>query len=494
MKIIVFYQGLEPTSLILSQFNVKDLSELRVPTLKYKDLLLDRLQVKEEYQVIFWNRKIESFRQIHKYIKEKLSYQDLISSPEDFVTFYDISNFPTQEKAISIIQKITYSDSLALCYYTQNDLKFFSGIMGLPFSLLEDFSKQNIDFTQNSSEKSLNIDITEYFLRLDEPSAIFSMFISNFQLRYFNSIRENGPYFEKTSTKMDKLKDEYAFLKDVPVQLRPFYPHVGNGFEKDHSYTYEIEKIYSFDASKLFINNVFFEEKNIDILLKKLELYFKATPKKSTSKENYIQKVESVLIQKNRQRLKELKDCPHYIDLNNIAKKALGYDLDEYTEKINKSLESGFKSISDYSFYFSHGDLCLPNILFDIQTGALKLIDPRGGENFSEMIIYYDLGKLSHSLLGHYDFIVSDLFSVQLSDDLSPCIKIDIPSDKLEMIENKFKTFTENLGFSYSIIRLVEASLFLSMLPLHQDKPKRMVAELLRSVEIYQQLGEQNGN
>ncbi|MGZ5182868.1 MAG: phosphotransferase, partial [Ramlibacter sp.] len=60
---------------------------------------------------------------------------------------------------------------------------------------------------------------------------------------------------------------------------------------------------------------------------------------------------------------------------------------------------------------FLHGDFCFSNILFDFRAGRVKTIDPRGTDALGRPSRFgdlrYDLGKLAHSVLGLYDFIVA---------------------------------------------------------------------------------------
>jgi hypothetical protein len=123
-------------------------------------------------------------------------------------------------------------------------------------------------------------------------------------------------------------------------------------------------------------------------------------------------------------------------------------------------------------FTIIHGDFCLSNILFDRKNGFIRVIDPRG--EFGSFDIYgdfrYDLAKLSHSFEGGYDFIVNGLFDITISDD---CITFNIHKNSHH--KNIANIFTEWLlkrgQFEYRQIKLLESLLFLSMAPLHSDKP-----------------------
>ncbi|MBD6984623.1 capsular biosynthesis protein, partial [Vibrio parahaemolyticus] len=65
-----------------------------------------------------------------------------------------------------------------------------------------------------------------------------------------------------------------------------------------------------------------------------------------------------------------------------------------------------------------HGDLCFSNILYDFRAKKIKVIDPRGITPEGVKTIYgdlkYDLAKLSHSILGLYDYIIAGYFSVDI--------------------------------------------------------------------------------
>ena len=55
----------------------------------------------------------------------------------------------------------------------------------------------------------------------------------------------------------------------------------------------------------------------------------------------------------------------------------------------------------------SHGDLCLSNILA-CYDGNVRFIDPRGSDSIW-LDEYYDMAKLSQSIMGGYDFIINDI-------------------------------------------------------------------------------------
>ena len=117
----------------------------------------------------------------------------------------------------------------------------------------------------------------------------------------------------------------------------------------------------------------------------------------------------------------------------------------------------------------------------------IKLIDPKGALEEKDLWTnpYYDIAKLSHSICGLYDFFNCGLYDIDLDEDLK--FRLDIQFNNTEY-EDIFKKYLKNNKFDYKVIRLYEASLFLSMLPLHMDYPKKVFGFLLNGISIMESL------
>ena len=148
---------------------------------------------------------------------------------------------------------------------------------------------------------------------------------------------------------------------------------------------------------------------------------------------------------------------------------------------------SGVLEVSEFSVI--HGDLCLGNILYDAKHGLLKLIDARG--KFGRFDIYgdvhYDLAKLSHSVLGLYDFTMADQFRVEAMGADSFEIRT-LATAYHEDIARIFVKHLKRNGFDLRRVRTLESLLFLSMVPLHRDRPQRQLAMILRGLSILGEL------
>jgi hypothetical protein len=140
-----------------------------------------------------------------------------------------------------------------------------------------------------------------------------------------------------------------------------------------------------------------------------------------------------------------------------------------------------------------HGDLCFSNMLYNKEICLLKLIDPKGARIEEELWTdpYYDLAKLSHSVCGRYDYINSGFHSISLDNNLLLSLEIDF--DNLPYMRI-FKEFCLNNGFDFTLVRLFEVSLFLSMLPFHMDNPQKVLSFILNAINIMEGLEKNAGS
>lgn len=135
-----------------------------------------------------------------------------------------------------------------------------------------------------------------------------------------------------------------------------------------------------------------------------------------------------------------------------------------------------------------HGDLILSNILFDAQRMTVKLIDPRG--EYGGLGVYgdikYDLAKLLHSVDGCYETIIHNLYEIK--DDKVILFMSDMKKRCFRVAQDVIYEYATKLGIDKSHLQFIEASLFLSMIPLHADDKKRQRAFYLTALRILEDL------
>lgn len=138
---------------------------------------------------------------------------------------------------------------------------------------------------------------------------------------------------------------------------------------------------------------------------------------------------------------------------------------------------------------FVHGDFCFSNILYDFRSDRVKLIDPRGVDVDGNITAFgdfrYDVAKLSHSVLGLYDAIVAGRFCL---DGGGHDIAFDVSSKGSHTIRQAFRStsFAGRTPDDWDC-QPIMVLLFLSMLPLHADKPLRQRALMANCMRLFQE-------
>lgn len=303
--------------------------------------------------------------------------------------------------------------------------------------------------------------------------------------RQFNSLEVDLPYIKKRTVNIKKGESEYQFFLNTPAALRAYFPQVGRAQSNSGSFEYEIEFLPMLDLSKFLIHNTLGNTLVFEDVLTQLESFLDEAPRKSASREEVRHAFQRDFIDKLDARQRLLTDSPGFEALSRTSTAVIPGGLSHLVTSIRQSLvtESEKGSIGD-EVVFSHGDLCPSNILYDRITRKLKLIDPRGGDSFRAH--HYDLAKLSHSFLGGYDFIVNDLCVAHFDDQLF--LQIEPPQASVESfqeVQRIFRSWLKKRNCSTRLIRLCESSLFVSMLPLHADNPRRQLYQLCAARNAY---------
>jgi hypothetical protein len=137
-----------------------------------------------------------------------------------------------------------------------------------------------------------------------------------------------------------------------------------------------------------------------------------------------------------------------------------------------------------------HGDFCFSNILYDFRRGAVTMIDPRGFVEAGKPGIFgdtrYDVGKLHHSVLGRYDFILAGYFSLDRVAPYAVLFEVGGPECH-ETVERAFRDqICQNDPARERVAGAISVLLHLSMLPLHAEAPRRQLALLANGYRLYQ--------
>ena len=139
-----------------------------------------------------------------------------------------------------------------------------------------------------------------------------------------------------------------------------------------------------------------------------------------------------------------------------------------------------------------HGDFCFSNILYNSRAARISVIDPRGYVRDGQVSMFgdtrYDLAKLSHSIAGCYDHILAGRYALRRdgSHEFAISFESSLHHGWLREALDEFEVDGVRAGSRE--VRAVTVGLFLSMLPLHADRPDRQAAFIANALRLYTEL------
>ena len=484
-KLICLYLDFQEVS-----SEVKDI----VNVAHYGDLLYKKQKLKSYHKILYSNTSVSDF--VHLYNPEQLlGVTDFLRHNTDsFVILHHSSFAITQPKEFNLfIEKISYLDiSLSISDFDEQKPFVILNAKNA-IQALEKIHK-NPETTDSFLENEIEVDEKfklESFYKTIRTSVEFIEFLhTNFEARFFNSIRKDELFITKSSDNQKKIENEFLYYEYIPDELKVFFLKPIQLLKTKEWYSYKLEKLNIPDVSILWVHSSF-SQKEFSILLDKLFLFVSKRPKRELVESDQASSTSQLYITKVEDRISELKSKPEYATIAAIIKNSTSLGtidslFDLYKKKLSTILKKkNYKSSSA----LSHGDLCASNMLYDKRINMLKLIDPRGSETIDGLYFdsYYDVCKLSHSFMGDYDLINNGLFELNYTNDL----QIELVTDKLPNSELFRKLFLKKLAennFDCELVRIFEVSLFISMLPLHIDNPKKVLAFVLNAINILNQI------
>jgi hypothetical protein len=291
----------------------------------------------------------------------------------------------------------------------------------------------------------------------------------------------------KRGRNRDKLLQEINYYHRLPKELTVYFPRLlESRLGREVAYTIEY---YGYKTLSEYL--VFYEvPKTVwrQVLLKILAIHkaFTSRPGRNidadTAFEFYWRKTERRLNERD-----GLSDILPLIDLEQVEINGVVYPG---WKPACPAIQTLLRQAADRcTTTIIHGDLCCSNILYDPRTSLIKFIDPRG--EFFEEGCYgdprYDLAKLLHSFHGGYDFILHEMYQLmKLGEGRYELVLLR--SDGAREAETLlFQLLQEMSGGDLRDLLILEAHLFLTMLPFHCDDAKRQTALYLRGLMLLQE-------
>ena len=377
-------------------------------------------------------------------------------------------------------EKVNNDNTYAICgLYSLNDIKIFDNFLANGLIEINDL----LEFYNNY--KPLKIHKTLEWLDFGHIDKYYISKKRLIQSRNFNTLEYDNLLgtITKRSKNKNKFRAEIQWQLNIPKSLKVLSPRIldysisENPFVTMEFYSYPtLAEIWLFSElnEKIYISI-------ITKLFKILQLFKKN--KKLVKKSDYI----NIYINKTLDRVNHIKnkDILDLFQFNAIiinTKEFQNWDI--LKEKVFEIVKQ-FYDKNDNCLI--HGDFCLSNILYDLRSGIVRLIDPRGiwGSN-ANGDIKYDIAKLRHSICGDYDYIVNDLFNIEISKNN---IEYTIFNSDKSLIKEYFdKTLSSDYNIKH--IKIIEGLLFLSMIALHNDNTKRQIIMYCKAIELLNEASE----
>lgn len=307
--------------------------------------------------------------------------------------------------------------------------------------------------------------------------------------REFNHIlidRDRG-ILKKSSDDKDKFIGEILWYLKLPTDIEYVRPRIFS-YSTDYNNPYVSMEYYAYHTiHELFLYGDLTcnQWRNI---YSRIQFVCNDFKRYSVKDDRVLSSLVDMYLNKTVKRLESMKENPEFrfFFKKDILVNGVQYiSLDEICNKLKEFIPQILFDID--TFHIIHGDLCFANIMVDSNYSFIKVIDPRG--KFGSFDIYgdprYEIAKLLHSVDGKYDFIIKNLFNIEY--DLKNC-KIDYHIiDRVrdyDLYQLFCEVFKEYIGNDLKKIELIEALLFLSMIPLHTESIKHQMAMLATGIEI----------
>lgn len=287
-----------------------------------------------------------------------------------------------------------------------------------------------------------------------------------------------------------KLRDEIRFLHNLPDALRQLYPRVFSSGETDDLVFMEQEFLpFVTLRHHLFTGHVPRDSAvaRIETILARLnELAY--APYARPTPPDYL---EQYHFQRLWHRLRHTLDrAPVFNELFAARRIWINgrayHNVPQLLLQFERSERACGLARPDFVSPYVHGDLHFENIMVDPASSDFRLVDPRGYEYCD---LYYDLGKISHSTNGKYDFVHENRFQlswaagngeVEAEFRLTPSPILDL-YDQIDLAMRPLYRMVTGDPLAEERTLFAEAMHFCTMMPFHLRKDGRED----KSVAIY---------
>lgn len=310
--------------------------------------------------------------------------------------------------------------------------------------------------------------------------------------RFFNNLSVSDYQVAKRSRNVEKMRAEHDFYYLLPNSFRHWFVAPFMFEEREGEAGYRMERLYIPDMAVQWVHESLTGQE-FDTFVDDVGRFLTSRPSHTELPDVVAKAAHRHFKQKVEERFQRLQQDQRSERINNLVRSGTRFDgLEEVLQHYLTLYGRHAARFAKFpSLVIGHGDPCLSNILYEKSIRLLRLIDPLGAVEEKQLWHhpYYDWAKLSHSILGDYDWINNDLYSIDLAPGNNLIVSIHVEDrDGLEAKKQCFLSQVTAAGVDPFLMRLGEASLFLSMAPLHLDHERKVLAFVLRSVGILEEL------
>lgn len=395
-----------------------------------------------------------------------------------------------EDALVTLLRQITYAPSnlhLPLNAHTRQGWSLLRGGL-LRQMLLKAQENRLADFYDAYANAFVEVRDRLPLLDISDERTLLDYLSGQLDARHFNAVARDDYTVTKRSSDRGKLKREFDFYQLAPPEMRMFLVQPFDFQDDGKSASYRMERLSVPDMALQWVHGAF-RPPEFERFLRHIFYFLASRPTKPVSRKAAQVAQEELYVRKVSERIAALKALPAYADLAPLLERACG-GVDALLARYLEMFARARAHMAADRLVIGHGDPCFSNILYSKTNQYLKLIDPRGAEDEAGLYTdpLYDVAKLSHSVLGHYDFINQGKFDIAVDEGLRPKLVFDPPPPS--WAADMFVAALDEAGYDPRMVRLCEASLFISMLPLHIDRPRKVLGFALRGVAILDELAE----
>lgn len=330
---------------------------------------------------------------------------------------------------------------------------------------------------------------TVHFLDIAQISSFLKFMAGATEARHFNVMRQTQGIYRKWSSDVAKIRGEYRYFHIADEGMKRFLLPTFDYAEENEGAAYSMEYMSVPDAAMQIQHNTF-NEQSFARLLDHFFAFLKTRGRKAAPASEVREAARREIVDKLDSRIDALRDMPNGRRLEGLLESAGPHGtLSALVERCKALLLRAIDASQIDYLTLGHGDPCFSNILYNADIDLFRLIDPRGADTREQAFMHpvYDLAKLSHSVQGGYDFVNGGLVECRIDGSLRLSLIMDHGGPPAWMMQ-AFRARLAAEGWDEVLVRAIEASLFLSMLPLHSDSPDKLPAFCLIAGDIIKQL------